>query len=149
MDNKFAKNLAIVAVFLIFAISAIHRHNPKNIEGVGIAGVTIKVDQASEEGERERGLSGRSSLKENEGMLFVFKRPGSHPFWMKDMKFPIDIIWIGENLRVVYIKKNALPASFPESYGSESSDARYVLEVVSGFSDKNKLKIGDGVKFTY
>ena len=64
------------------------------------------------------------------------------------MNFPIDIIWIGEDMKVVYIKKNAQPISYPESY-SPTIDAKYVLEVVANFSDKNNLKEGDSVEFFY
>jgi uncharacterized membrane protein (UPF0127 family) len=52
---------------------------------------------------------------------------------------------------VIYIKKDAAPESYPESFGpgQNGSDAKYVLEIASGFSDKNNLKIGDSVRFTY
>ena len=85
-------------------------------------------------------------MKKDEGMLFVFNHTGKYPFWMKDMNFPIDIIWIGEDLRVVYIKKDAKPESYPETF-TPNQDAKYVLEVFSSFSEKNNLKEGDRVKF--
>jgi uncharacterized membrane protein (UPF0127 family) len=65
---------------------------------------------------------------------------------MKNMNFPIDIIWIGEDLRVVYIKKDAKPESYPEAF-TPNQDAKYVLEVFSSFSEKNNLKVGDRVEF--
>jgi hypothetical protein len=120
----------------------------ENIKYVKIAGQDIKVDLALTSAEQEQGLSGRLNLNDNEGMLFIFPRSGNYPFWMKDMNFPIDMIWIGENLQVVYIKKDARPELYPETYGPER-DAKYVLEVVSGFSDKNSLKEGERVEFTY
>ena len=85
-------------------------------------------------------------LKENEGMLFVFNHADKYSFWMKDMNFPIDIVWIGEDMHVVYIKKNALPTSYPETF-TPNQDAKYVLEVISSFSEKNNLKVGDKVEF--
>ena len=97
---------------------------------------------------RERGLSYRTSLAPQTGMLFVFDTPRVSRFWMKDMNFPIDIIWLSEDLKVVYIKKDARPEFFPETY-EPKENAKYVLEVVSGFSGKNNLKEGDKVKFTY
>ncbi len=57
---------------------------------------------------RAKGLSGRASLPENEGMLFVFEEPGNHGFWMKDMKFAIDIIWIKGD-KIVGLTENAEP----------------------------------------
>lgn len=120
---------------------------PGDINYVEIAGVKLKTDVVSSLEEKEKGLSGRNELKEDESMLFVFDSAGRHSFWMKDMNFPIDIIWIGEDLRVVYIKKNALPTSYPEIF-TPNKDTKYVLEAVSSFSKKNNLKEGDEVEFS-
>jgi uncharacterized protein len=113
---------------------------------VKIAGQNVKVELALTPKEQEKGLSGRENLADDAGMLFVFKNPGKYSFWMKDMNFPIDIIWLNENFKVIYIKKNAEPSSYPDSFGS-GVDSKYVLEVNSGFSEKNNLKEGDLVKF--
>ena len=115
---------------------------------VKIAGQKIKVELADTPLEHARGLSGRSGLKEDEGMLFVFSRPGLYPFWMKDMNFPIDIIWLDENLKVISIKKNAQQDSYPDIFSPEVK-AKYVLEVTSGFTDEHDLKVGDTAEFTY
>ena len=114
----------------------------ENIKYIKIAGQVIKVELALTSGEQAQGLSGRQGLNYNEGMLFVFSQSGNYPFWMKEMNFPIDIIWLGEDLQVVYIKKDARPESYPETYGPDE-EAEYVLEVVSGFADKNNLQMGD------
>jgi uncharacterized membrane protein (UPF0127 family) len=71
-----------------------------------IAGVRLSVEVADTPAERGRGLSGREMLPENSGMLFVFDTPGRYGFWMYGMKFPLDIIWIDERLRVVYFVEN-------------------------------------------
>jgi uncharacterized membrane protein (UPF0127 family) len=144
----FALIFLIVGLFLTNHSSKILR--PENIKYVEIAGQNIKVDLALNTQTQEQGLSGRQSLNENEGMLFVFSKPDRYLFWMKDMNFPIDMIWVGEDtkdLRVIYIKKNALPSSYPETFGPSVSmeNAKYVLEVVAGFADKNNLKVGDRV----
>ena len=101
--------------------------------------------------EQEQGLSGRLSLSPDTGMLFVFNEPSKPLFWMKDMNFPIDMIWITPDMKVDYIKKDALPDLYPETYGPSASDgeAEYVLETTSDFSDNNNLKIGDSVGFIY
>lgn len=152
IKNKYVAFL-ILAIFLmvIFFISTNsfrRAQRSENLNIVQLAGKEIVVDIARTSDQRERGLSGRIELKEDEGMLFVFNEPSRHPFWMKDMNFGIDIIWIGEDKKIVYIKKNALPELYPEVYGPEK-DSKYVLEVVSGFSDKNNLQLGDEVIFTY
>lgn len=143
------KYLIIIAtVFVFFIIIFYFPNNSRLINSVQIAGQNIKVDLALTEDEQTKGLSGKDKLDENEGMLFVFSQIGKHNFWMKDMNFPIDIIWLGEDMRVVYIKENAHPKTYPETFGPEV-ETKYVLEVVSGFSNKNNLKTGDNVLFTY
>ena len=123
---------------------------------IEIAGQRIKVILAQTPETRAQGLSGRSYLREDEGMLFVFSAQGGSAsggdrtprFWMKDMLFPIDIIWIDENLKVIYIKKDARPESFPETFGPDA-EALYVLEVAAGFSEKHNLQVGDRVELIY
>ncbi len=155
----FFRNFAVIIIFFLagfFLISQpVKNLMPENIRYAKIAGQNIKVALALTPAEQAQGLSGRNKLKENEGMLFVFNHPDKYYFWMKDMNFPIDIIWLapsGEkdarNMEVIYIKKDAQPELYPETYGPEEN-AKYVLEVVSGFSDKNNLKAGDNVLFTY
>ena len=143
--------LIIVLVFVLFCFIP-HKKisesvlKTENINYVEIGGQKIKVEVVSTPENQEKGLSGRKELKENEGMLFVFDKSDQHFFWMKDMNFPIDIIWLDEGLNVIYIKKNVAPKSFPESFGP-NKNAKYVLELISDFSEKNNLKEGDSAKF--
>lgn len=141
----------LVLTFLLVGIQKPEENISENfpiesVKYVKIGGKILNIDLALTEEELSLGLSGREKLKENEGMLFVFDYPARYSFWMKDMKFPIDIIWIGEDMRIVYIEKNAKPESFPQTFVSDT-DAKYVLEVVSSFSEKNNLKKGDNVEF--
>jgi uncharacterized membrane protein (UPF0127 family) len=113
-----------------------------------IAGVRLSVEVADTPAERGRGLSGREMLPENSGMLFVFDTPGRYGFWMYGMKFPLDIIWIDERLRVVYFVENAQPCvNICETY-EPPADALYVLEVNAGFVKKYGLKVGDVVELS-
>lgn len=141
-------SFSIIFLFVIALFYLLQKPNSEKIIQVKIGGQDIKVDLALTSDEHSQGLSGRTVLEENEGLLFVFNKPDKYSFWMKDMNFPIDIIWISEDLKVVYLKKNALPAFYPESY-APAQDAKYVLEVISGFSEKNNLKVGDTVEFIY
>jgi len=93
---------------------------------------------------RTRGLSGREMLSSQHGMLFIFDDVQRHAFWMKDMNFPIDIIWIDERWRVVDITYGARPDAFPEIF-SPRVPVRYVLEVNAG--EARDIKIGDDVTF--
>lgn len=147
--RKIVKSFVLVFVFFILFFFLIKSTDNNNyIKYVKIAGQDIKVELALTEEAQTRGLSGRTELKEQEGMLFIFAKPDKYYFWMKGMNFPIDMIWIDKNMKVIYIKNNAQPESYLETYGPDAN-AKYVLEVVAGFSDKNNLKEGDDVLFTY
>ncbi len=93
-------------------------------------------------GEKTRGLSVFDSLDYNESMLFVFNNSDFHPFWMKDMNFPIDIIWLNEDKEIVFIKQNAKPKDFPKTYMPTKKNM-YTIEFKEGFVSKNNLEIGD------
>ena len=83
-----------------------------------------------------KGLAVKNQLKENEAMLFVFEDSAQHSFWMKDMKFPIDIIWLDSNDKVVHIEQNLQPciSVFICAGYSPNTDSQYVLETVAGFT---------------
>jgi len=141
----------LAVVFLLYAkpinkngYNGIESAKVEKVSTVEVDGTIFKVVIADTEKEMNRGLSGRKKLEKNQGMLFVFEKSGVYPFWMKDMNFPIDIIWIDEDFKVVYIKENATPESYPETFTSYSP-ARYALEVASGVTKNNKIKIGDNV----
>ena len=142
-NQKIWQSFVLIIVFFVFIFFINNKFGDKS-KHVEIGGVTLKTEIVSTSESQEFGLSNRKSLGEDEGMLFVFENSGIYSFWMKDMNFPIDMIWIDKNLKIVFIKKNATPESYPETFSS-STDALYVLEVVSGFSDKYNLKIGDSV----
>ncbi|MFA7216903.1 MAG: DUF192 domain-containing protein [Candidatus Paceibacterota bacterium] len=95
---------------------------------------------------RERGLSGRESLGLDEGTFFVFQKPYRYGFWMKDMLFPLDIIWMDSDLVVNHIEKEVSPDTFPKNFYPES-DSLYVLEISSGNADRLGIKIGDKIIF--
>lgn len=146
MKNKNLFSFLIIFVFIVFGFLLISKSS--DIQYVTIGGETIKVELAETTAERAQGLSGRKNLAGDTGLLFIFEKPGHYPFWMKDMNFPIDIIWISRNHQIVFIKKTATPESYPKNFGGEV-ESSYVLEVVAGFADKHNLAIGDQVEFGY
>jgi len=111
---------------------------------IGNREINVILVQTSEK--RQMGLSGRTNLPANTGMLFVFETPGTYGFWMKDMLFSIDMIWVSADKRIIYIEKSVSPDTFPKAF-SPKDPALYVLEVKAGFSDKNNIKVGDTIKF--
>ena len=143
--SSFIVGAVLLGAFLL-SWRSFQVHRPANINMVEIGNIRIAVDTAITPKAQALGLSFRPALSEDEGMLFIFDKPGKQNFWMKDMNFPIDIIWISEDKKIVYIKKDARPELYPETYGGEQN-SKYVLELVSGFSDKYNLKEGDKVSF--
>lgn len=109
-----------------------------------IGDLAIGVTVADEPSERRLGLSGMKSLPDKEGKLFVFEESGNYGIWMKDMLFPIDIMWIDENLRIVHIEENVLPSSYPATYNSPVP-ARFVLETNAFFVDTFQIDVGESV----
>ncbi len=96
--------------------------------------VSFRVEIADSEHERAVGLSGRESLDEIEGLLFVFPEADQHSMWMKDMKFAIDIIWIDENFEIIEIQRNLTPDSWPQKFRPRRP-AKYAIETNIHFSD--------------
>ncbi len=107
-------------------------------------GVDILVRVVDTEKTRELGLSYFKSLPSNQGMLFVFPQADTYGFWMKDMKFPLDIIWINDSFIIVDRVINAHPSSYPKTFIPKAA-ARYVLEIPSGTADHYGLTIGSSV----
>jgi len=105
----------------------------------GKAPITVAIaDTYSKRGE---GLSGLSMLPQGHGLWFVFDEADTHGIWMKDMLFPIDIIWLDSNFRVVGLSKNVSPGTYPQTFYPENPD-RYVLEVNAGEADRLRVRIG-------
>jgi uncharacterized membrane protein (UPF0127 family) len=108
----------------------------------------IKVELAQTSDELESGLMNRDELLAGSGMLFIFDGEDKHRIWMKNMKFPIDIIWIDSNHKIVDIFKEASPCASDSCHiYVPSNTARYVLEVQAGYLEGNKIEIGQDVSF--
>lgn len=96
---------------------------------------------------RTRGLSGVESLPENSAMFFVFSDLDKYGIWMKDMNFPIDIIWLDEKGVIVHIEHNVAPESYPRTFFPPEKSL-YILETNAGFAHKNNLSVGNKLNFT-
>lgn len=152
------KKILIIYVVLIAAVLLLaSMRSGWNLESIlsfnkptaQIKNIKFNLIVAKSDKDKVLGLSNRKNLAANTGMLFVFDTKGFYPFWMKDMKFPIDIIYIDKDTIVDIISNASVPkdkniTSLPV-YKSKTA-ANYVLEINSGLSTKNKFKIGDKVK---
>lgn len=115
---------------------------------------TISLTLARTEKEKQIGLSETPSLQKNSGMLFLFDTADTYGFWMKNMKYPIDIIFINDS-KIITIFKNVTPPPTDSAIPDEklpiytpASPSNRVLEIPGGMSDTYSLKVGDNVEFT-
>lgn len=109
---------------------------------ISINGFNISMAIASTDEQRIRGLSGVEMMNENEGMLFLFDRPSKQGIWMNKMNFPIDIIWLDSNNKVVHIEKRLEPCKLFLACPvyNPQVDSIYVIELRSGFADDHSIK---------
>lgn len=164
--NSLSKYLILLSVITVFAASCYMRpavapasptvnYNYNKIYKVG--GQNLQIEIADTPEKMAAGLSGRPSLNSNQGMLFDFKNQKVFPqFWMKDMNFNLDLIWIADG-KIVGITPN-VPAPVKDQ-GSKIKDAAVpsysppkpvdqVLEVNAGWSEKNNIEVGEEVMGT-
>ena len=159
--------VVIAIVVVVFAALGIwhfvfSRPNPAlSTTRVTIGNAVFSVEVASTTIEQARGLSGRNGLGQNEGMLFLFSSQNVQKFWMKDMNFPIDIIWIGRGSpsqtsqdktwegKILGFAENAVPEPGTPLWGlkiySSPDGVDTVLEVNTGIVAKYGIKVGDSV----
>lgn len=123
-----------------------------------VNGFELTTDLAITADQKAEGLAVKDHLKENEGMLFVSEQSSRQSFWMKDMKFAIDIIWLDSNGTVVHIEHNLQPCISVLNPAASNrncpiytpdKDSQYVLETIAGFSQKHNVKIGTHIDFYF
>jgi uncharacterized membrane protein (UPF0127 family) len=102
---------------------------------------SLEASIADTDSERERGLSDTPYLPTGVVKLFVFDTPGPWSFWMKDMNYPIDIIWLDENKTIIYIEPSLTPETYPQSFTS-TTPAKYVIETPAGFTESAHIIVG-------
>jgi uncharacterized membrane protein (UPF0127 family) len=120
------------------SMKTVDLHAPKGV---------IHAEIADTDASREQGLSDRQSLPANHGMLFIFDTPGQYGFWMKDMHFPLDMVWINADKTVAGVTKDLSPSTYPSIF-PPPSPISYVLEINAGSAEKFGLISGAIVDFT-
>ena len=116
---------------------------PSYAHAMDIGDVSLQVAYAKTEAEREQGLSDTPSLGAEQGMLFFYDPPVIPLFWMKDMRYDLDMIWIQDG-KVADISPDAKVSDFPKTY-SPTVPISYVLEVNAGFAAVHGIAIGTPV----
>lgn len=109
-----------------------------------IGSTSVKASVADSMSERIEGLSNTPFLPDDVVKLFAFGAAGSHSIWMKDMNYPLDIIWTDFDGVIVYIEEDVSPDTYPESFSSPTP-AWYVIEANAGFVATHQIVLGDTV----
>lgn len=140
----------LLVVILLFGLAYYSFFNYQKTT-VDINGVVFKTELVKNSKELERGLSGREAIADNQAMLFILPDKNSRVFWMKDMNFNIDLLWIDGDKIIAYEKNMLAPdKNTPDSqllkYKSPQAVDK-VLEIKAGLIDLLGIKIGDTIKF--
>lgn len=145
--------LTVVVIMVVIAAYVVF-NAPKRTDGPPRAcfkhDVCIDLIVVTTPEAQEIGLSNYSSLPEDTGMLFIFPRAEIQRMWMKDMDFPIDLFWIGDNNRILNIEKKAMPCVPPMTtceIFEPNVNTKYVLETREGFAIDSNLFDNDLVSF--
>ena len=113
---------------------------------VTVGNITVYAEAADTFAEREMGLMNRTYLNEDAGMLFIFPTPQQQSFWMKNMRIPLDIVFITADNHVLEIYASVPPCTGdPCTLYTSSAPIQYALEVNSGFCARNGIVSGDPV----
>jgi len=108
----------------------------------------VEVEVVGKEEDMRRGLQFRSFLGESKGMLFVFTESARHAFWMKDTLIPLDMIWLDQDQRIVYIERQVPPCAVdPCAVYVPEQNALYVLEINAGHAGDMGLRVGEQMRF--
>lgn len=150
MSNRRDKtsNWLIACLLLVVGVAAFLLIEPQLRPRISVAvgdGV-FKARVAQTQKQRDEGLSGVKYLESNEAMLFLFDSSDKWSMWMKDMEIPLDILWLDQSQKVIYIVKGASPDDFPKSY-IPNDPALYVLELPQGTVDSKNIRIGSKATF--
>lgn len=111
------------------------------LTGWSFGSTTVEASLATTSSARERGLSGTTVLPTSVVKLFVFPSSAAWSFWMKDMQYSIDIIWVSENGNVVHIEESVAPATYPKTF-SPPVPAQIVIETVPGLAAASGVEVG-------
>jgi uncharacterized protein len=156
----FAKNgRLLICLSLAVAVGAVlafqsRSHNTNSACGpyrtdkiVTISSQRLNAEVANNPTTRAKGLGGRPCIETNQAMLFVFDRSDTYSMWMKDMKFPIDMVWVSANHRAVAVQHDIAPSTYPDSYINKDQPALYVLELQAGRSQSLHIGLGTPINF--
>ena len=143
---KRVSGVAIITATLLFvAVVAVPRHASGSRQ-VRLGSQIFTLEVANTPAQQTKGLGDRTNLAPRHGMLFTFDQAAVQCFWMKDMHFSIDIIWLDSQERIGYIQSDVSPATYPHTF-CPAVTARSVIELPAGQAQRLGLRIGQQLHF--
>lgn len=141
--------IGFIVVLLLFSGFVLYQMNKTSVppSTVSIDNHTFSVETATTSAQQQLGLSGRKSLPQDQGMLFIFPVAQRYPFWMKAMQFPLDILFMNNNKIVTIFQNIPIPKSDKPNLPVyvPSGPANQVLEINAGLAKKYNFQTGDSV----
>jgi uncharacterized membrane protein (UPF0127 family) len=146
------RQLAALAVLAVLALSSPPAGaRPAVIPLTLPSGKVLQTEVMVKDEDRAMGLMFRPSLPLDHGMLFLFERPDFHSIWMRNCKFPIDILWLDAAHKVVHLAEKVPPCTAKEASDCEVyqplARANYVVELNAGQARREKALVGSTVEF--
>lgn len=139
----------IISFAFVFLIACQEKIPDRHYTSVNIGKTAIRAEVSDTKEERVTGLQLKDHLSDDEGMLFIYPKPAILSHWMKDMRIPLDMIWIDQNKTIIGIASDVpICKAAPCEVYSSNIPAQYVLEVNAGFAAAHHLKLGMKVSFT-
>ncbi|MFQ5888203.1 MAG: DUF192 domain-containing protein [Candidatus Hydrothermarchaeales archaeon] len=144
------KRIIVISLLLSFILTTSGSWGYKPLEHrVGVTfsnGAHISAEVVDTKPATQRGLMYRDVIGQDEGMFFVFDHEDTYAFWMKNMNFPLDIIWLDSSYKIVHIEREVPPCDSETcTLYTPSKPARYVLETRAGFYSSSGINVGDGI----
>jgi uncharacterized membrane protein (UPF0127 family) len=133
----------VLCVAVVAACGILGRGSYRTLQ---LQSAQYELQVADTTAERTKGLGGQNSMPANSGMLFVYAQPTKECFWMKDMHFALDMIWLDANKKVVYIAQDVAPETYPKTY-CPPQPAQYVIELHAGEAARQQVHSGDTLLF--
>lgn len=133
----------VACLFVIAGAAVVLLQMQRDESTLRLGGQEYQVAVMRTDEELQRGLSGTDTLATNQAMIFVFARDAKWPIWMKDMNYPIDIVWLDNDRRVVHTVSGAQPSSYPGTEFVPAVASRYVIELSNGTVERLGIKKGD------
>lgn len=153
MNNKISGTqiLFFILAFILGTFVILKIVSRGNVATAVINNHRIRIEIADTQDKRVSGLSGRNNMALDSGMLFRFDKPGNYSFWMKDMKFSLDFVFIASGKIVDLMENIPYPQSKESPVITVSSKSEFdsVLEINSGVIKEYNIKVGDQVSLVF